>query len=626
MEAEGLFSAALWAHESLADELEQVTRERRRRLCRREVDEGTVRELAADDGRALEQRTLLRFEQVEPALEQRLHRGWHFVEHRGAALVHVREELLCEERVARRDLDDALTSFGRQLVSSRERREHCDRLLLGQGLEHERSLRPRRAPVEQLGPRNADCEDRTAGPLRELLDEVEQRRRSPVDVLEHEQQRAFVGERLEEAADGPRALAGGRRTLGEPGQLEHALPDQFGILGRRKDGRQIEALDHVAKRQVRRALAVGDAAAGQHGRPPLHERDQLVGEARLADAGLADHGHDLRRRLAFRFLEGGQQPPKLILAADELRLQITGYGRCPGDELEQPEGRQRLLLARLDGLHVHGVADELERPGAEHDRAGRRRLLDPFGDSDRIARDEASVPRVADVHVAGVDPDPQVEPEAVFALDGLAQSRHGRASVGGGTDGAQGIVLVRDGYAEDGHDRVADELLDRAAVTLDRSPGCGEVAVEHAPQRLGVERLRELGRLDEVGEEDRDRLPPFLEHDRSCERRLEPRVLAQDRLLELAQLCPRLEPELLVERAPSLAVGLERVRLPARAVERKHELGARALVEGTLGDRRLQLGDELGVAAQLELGSTRSACADARSSSSLATSSPVKDS
>ena len=339
--------------------------------------------------------------------------------------------------------------------------------------------------------------------------------------------------------------------------------DELGVLGLRQDGPQFQALDHLAERQVRRTLAVGDAAAGQHRRVPLDERDQLVGEARLADAGLADDGHDLRRRLALRLLEDGEQPLKLVLAADELRLQVAGHGRRSRDELEQPEGRQRRLLARLDGLHADGVADELERRRAEHDRSGRRRLLDSLGDVDRIARDEAAVTRVADVDVAGVDPDAQVEPETVLALDGLAQSGHGCAGVGGGTDGAQGIVLVRDGYAEDGHDRVADELLDRAAVALDRPAGGGEVAVEHAPQRLGVERLRELGRLDEVGEEDRDRLAPFLEHDRSGERRLERSVLAQDRLLELAQLRPGLEPQLLVERAPSLVVGLERVRLPA---------------------------------------------------------------
>ena len=503
---------------------------------------GRGAELAADDGGALEERPLVRLEQVEPALEQRLHRGRHVVQHARATLVHVREELLGEERVARCDLDDTLTSFGRQLVASRERGEQRDRLLLGQGLEHERPLGPRRPLVEQLGPCDADAEDRPGGPLRKLLDQVEQRRLCPVHVLEHEQQRALAGERLEEATDGPRALACGCRALGEPDQFEYSLRDELRVLGLCQDGSHIQSLDHLAERQVRRALAVGDAAAGQHRRVLLDERDQLVGEARLADAGLADDGHDLRRRLALRLLEDGEQPLKLVLAADELRLQIAGHGRRSRDELEQPEGRQRRLLARLDGLHADGVADELERRRAEHDRAGRRRLLDPLGDVDGIARDEASVPGIADVHVARVDSDAQLEPEAVLALDRFAEGGHGCAGVDGGPDGAQRVVLVRDRYAEDGHHRVADELLDRAAVTLDRPPGGGEVAVEHAPQRLRVERLRELGRLDEVGEEDRDRLTPFLEHERSGERRLERRVLAQDRLLELAQLRPGSSP------------------------------------------------------------------------------------
>jgi hypothetical protein len=33
--------------------------------------------------------------------------------------------------------------------------------------------------------------------------------------------------------------------------------------------------------------------------------------------------------------------------------------------------------------------------------------------------------------------------------------------------GAERVVLVQDRYAEDGHDRVANELLDRASVALD---------------------------------------------------------------------------------------------------------------------------------------------------------------
>ena len=62
------------------------------------------------------------------------------------------------------------------------------------------------------------------------------------------------------------------------------------------------------------------------------------------------------------------------------------------------------------------------------------------------------------------------------------------------SDGPQGVVLVHDGDTEGGHDRVADELLDDAAVRLDDRADHREVACHHRPDRLGVERLAELGR------------------------------------------------------------------------------------------------------------------------------------
>jgi hypothetical protein len=117
---------------------------------------------------------------------------------------------------------------------------------------------------------------------------------------------------------------------------------------------------------------------------------------------------------------------------------------------------------------------------------------------------------IAHIDVARVDTDPQVEPQAMLALDRLAERGYPRAHVDGGADGTQAIVLMGDRDAEDRHHRVADELLDRAAVVLDRAASSREVAVEHAPQRLGVERLGELRRLDEVGEEDGDLLEALL--------------------------------------------------------------------------------------------------------------------
>ena len=105
-----------------------------------------------------------------------------------------------------------------------------------------------------------------------------------------------------------------------------------------------------------------------------------------------------------------------------------------------------------------------------------------------------------------------------------------------------------------------------------------EVALQDASERLRVERLGERHRLDDVDEEDRDE--PAKLHRRPSERRLleqERLVLAEDRGLELAQLRAGVDAELLDQRLARGAVGGERVGLPARAVEREHELRARAL-------------------------------------------------
>ena len=60
--------------------------------------------------------------------------------------------------------------------------------------------------------------------------------------------------------------------------------------------------------------------------------------------------------------------------------------------------------------------------------------------------------------------------------------------------------------AEDGHHRVADELLDGAAVRLERGAHLLEVARHDAPDRLGVDPLSAPGGVDDVAEEDGDGL------------------------------------------------------------------------------------------------------------------------
>ena len=69
-------------------------------------------------------------------------------------------------------------------------------------------------------------------------------------------------------------------------------------------------------------------------------------------------------------------------------------------------------------------------------------------------------------------------------------------------------------------------------------------------------------------------------------RDVELRILVEDRPLEAAQFRPWLDPELLDQARPRRPVGLERLRLPARAVEREHQLAAQALRQRVLGDQR----------------------------------------
>jgi hypothetical protein len=83
---------------------------------------------------------------------------------------------------------------------------------------------------------------------------------------------------------------------------------------------------------------------------------------------------------------------------------------------------------------------------------------------------------------------------------------------------------------------------------------------------------------------------------------VEPGRLAEHLLLQLLQLGPRFDAELVDEPAPQPTVGGEGVGLPSGAVERQHQLRPQPLPEGVLGGELLQLGHHLGVAAEGQVG------------------------
>ena len=88
--------------------------------------------------------------------------------------------------------------------------------------------------------------------------------------------------------------------------------------------------------------------------------------------------------------------------------------------------------------------------------------------------------------------------------------------------GPLGVVLVRHGSAEGGHDRVTDELLDRAAVALDLLPQAGVVGTDAGAHVLRVLLLGGGGEADQVAEEDGDDLP-LLERACAAARQAAPR-------------------------------------------------------------------------------------------------------
>ena len=79
-------------------------------------------------------------------------------------------------------------------------------------------------------------------------------------------------------------------------------------------------------------------------------------------------------------------------------------------------------------------------------------------------------------------------------------------------------------------------------------------------------------------------------------------VLAQDRLVQAAQVRAGLDPHLRNEPGARRAVGVECLRLAPAAVEREHVLAGERLAPRMRGDDRLQLDDEIGVPARGKVG------------------------
>jgi hypothetical protein len=174
-------------------------------------------------------------------------------------------------------------------------------------------------------------------------------------------------------------------------------------------------------------------------------------------------------------------------------------------------------LQRLPDEHRLGLALRLDRPrlGVVDDMTGgairalsdehavcRRGRLQPCGRVDDITRGHPlarlGTGAQSDQRLAGIDGDS--DPHVVF-LTRPVTNRQRRAH------SPFGIVLVRDRRAEQGHHRVADELLDRPPESLELRAQAGVVGPQQTAHVLGIHLLGLRREAHEVREQNPDDLP-----------------------------------------------------------------------------------------------------------------------
>ena len=187
--------------------------------------------------------------------------------------------------------------------------------------EHARLARPSgasriAAPPPHAGrisgssvPREAADENRRVpAPAGDVLDEVEERRLAPLDVVEHEHDRPLPGERLEQAPHrpvdllAPRAAARRGRPPRASGRGRRRRPPRRSSSARR--GRAGATISTSGQYVI--PLPYGRQRPSSTQRRARRSVDQLGREPRLADAGLAEDRDDAAAALG----DGAARAPR----------------------------------------------------------------------------------------------------------------------------------------------------------------------------------------------------------------------------------------------------------------------------------------------------------------------------
>ena len=358
-------------------------------------------------------------------------------------------------------------------------------LLGAKWLEEERrrvelASAPARPRVEQLRPRDAEQEDACVPrEICDVLHEVDEDRLGPLEIVDHDDLRAF-----------------GRACLEEPPKGELRLRRRRADDGVGLDADRDQDLD---QRPVRDALPVREAPPTKDVGCVAHALEEVRDEARLPDAGRPEEREEPTGGVRNRILVVAPETLALAVSPDKRRLEPPRERVGVVRHLEEPKCLDQLGLPLqrewLDRLDLHRVAHE--QPGLGADQRLRRgcRLLEARSDVDRVSGDER-LTLAADDDLARVDPDPRLE--AVRRDRGT----HLRCC----THRAESVVLVRHRDPETAMTASPTNFSTRATVTLDDRAEILEIPAHPRAQRLGIGRLAERRRPHEIAEENGDDL------------------------------------------------------------------------------------------------------------------------
>ena len=535
---------------------------------RGELRDRDALEHAADDRRPFGELALDTRQAIEPRGEQRRDRRRDMdraeVARRSPAVAGPDELAILHEH---RDdvLDEQRIAFGDRLDPGQQRLVHLapeqgagqgPRVLDAETLQQDRlrielATAPGRADIQEVRAGDGDDQDRLAtAPVDQVLDEIEERRLGPVEIVEQHDHGLARRDGLEEATHSPEHVLARRVTGhesdrgGDPVSDLRAIPlvgHECTQLGQR--GGAIVRLidpgcgpDDLGDRPVCDPLAVGQASPAQDRRPVADAADQLEHEPALAHAGRAEEREQAAPPLREGILERPEQAPELPLATHQRRIEMArGHdaGRVHRDDAPRHE---RLALAlgidRRRRLGRDRVADQPIRLGADEDRARRRVLLQASGHVHGVTGHESlSVGGLARDDLAGVDAGPRDE---ALGEPELAQSA---LELVGCPDGPERVVLVEGGQAEHRHHGIPDELLHDAAVTLDDGAREVEVFAHQRSQALGIEPLPERCRAGDIDEHD-GHGPPGVAAG-ACRHQSRPAAVAETRARRVAGAAAR---------------------------------------------------------------------------------------